>query len=96
MVERLARGPATVSTLAGPLCMSLPAVIQHLRLLEASGIVRSKKVGRVRTCELDPKALSGAEAWFAHLHAEWERRLDRLGGYLEDIKKEAADDNDDK
>jgi DNA-binding transcriptional ArsR family regulator len=96
MVERLARGPATVSTLAGPLCMSLPAVVQHLKLLEASGLVCSEKVGRVRTCRLAPAALASAEAWFAHLRAEWESRLDRLDDYLQALKKEAADDNDDK
>jgi DNA-binding transcriptional ArsR family regulator len=88
MVERLARGPASVSTLAAPLSMSLPAVVQHLKLLEASGLVRSEKVGRVRTCRLETAALGGAEEWFTHLRAEWERRLDRLDAYLQDSKRE--------
>jgi DNA-binding transcriptional ArsR family regulator len=88
MVERLARGPATVSTLAAPLSMSLPAVVQHLKLLEASGLVRSEKVGRVRTCRLEPAALANAEDWFAHLRTTWESRLDRLDDYLQTLKKE--------
>jgi DNA-binding transcriptional ArsR family regulator len=87
VVERLSRGPASVSALAQPLAMSLPAVIQHLQVLEASGLVRSEKIGRVRTCRIEPAALRGAELWIAARQAAWERRLDRLGGYL------AADDN---
>jgi DNA-binding transcriptional ArsR family regulator len=83
MVERLSRGPATVSDLARPLAISLPAVLQHVQVLEASGLVRSQKVGRVRTCALVPEALSGAEQWFSARRTEWERRLDRLGEYLE-------------
>jgi DNA-binding transcriptional ArsR family regulator len=63
MVERLSRGPASVSALAEPLAMSLPAVMQHLQVLEASGLVRSEKVGRVRTCRLEPKALRTIEQW---------------------------------
>lgn len=83
MVERLSRGPATVSDLAAPLAMSLPAVLQHVQVLETSGLVRSQKVGRVRTCVLAPEALTGAEQWISARRAEWERRLDRLGDYLE-------------
>ena len=82
MVERLSRGPASVSALAEPLDMSLPAVMQHLQVLEASGLVRSEKVGRVRTCRIDPKALQAAERWITERRASWERRLDRLGEYL--------------
>lgn len=82
MVERLARGPASVSQLAEPLDMSLSAVVQHLQVLEASGLVRSKKVGRVRTCTIEPKALSLAERWISDRRTLWERRLDRLGDYL--------------
>jgi DNA-binding transcriptional ArsR family regulator len=82
MVERLARGPASVSELAKPLTMSLPAVVQHLQVLEASGLVRSEKVGRVRTCRIEPKALRTAEGWIAQRRTIWERRLDRLGEYL--------------
>lgn len=82
MVERLSRGPASVSELARPLAMSLPAVVQHLHVLEASGLVRSRKVGRVRTCRIEPRALGTAEQWIAERRASWERRLDRLGAYL--------------
>jgi DNA-binding transcriptional ArsR family regulator len=82
MVERLARGPASVSELAQPLAMSLPAVLQHLQVLEASGLVRSKKHGRVRTCRIQPAALRTAETWIARRRAGWEHRLDRLGDYL--------------
>jgi DNA-binding transcriptional ArsR family regulator len=82
MVARLARGPATVSELARPLTMSLPAVLQHLRVLEASGLVRSEKTGRVRTCCIQPMALRTAESWIARRRAGWERRLDRLGEFL--------------
>ena len=82
MVERLSRGPASVSELAKPLAMSLPAVVQHLQVLQASGLVRSEKVGRVRTCRIEPAALRTAEEWIAARRAIWERRLDRLGEYL--------------
>ena len=82
MVERLSRGPASVSELARPLAMSLPAVVQHLQVLEASGLVRTEKVGRVRTCRIDPAALTAAERWIAGRRSTWERRLDRLGDYL--------------
>lgn len=82
IVERLCRGPVTVSALAEPLAMSLPAVFQHLKILESSGLVRSEKTGRVRTCRIEPAALTGAEAWIASRQMAWERRLDRLGGYL--------------
>ena len=82
MVERLSRGPASVSELARPLAMSLPAVVQHLQVLEASGLVRSEKVGRVRTCRIEPRALSMVEQWIAARRTSWERRLDWLGDYL--------------
>jgi DNA-binding transcriptional ArsR family regulator len=82
MVERLCRGPASVSELAAPLPMSLPAVVQHLKVLESSGLVRSEKTGRVRTCSIDLAALDQAERWLSERRSTWERRLDRLGGYL--------------
>jgi DNA-binding transcriptional ArsR family regulator len=82
MVDRLIMGPASVSELARPLAISLPAVVQHLHVLEASGLVRSRKQGRVRTCNLEPAALSDAEHWIAERRATWEQRLDRLGDYL--------------
>ena len=82
MVERLSRGPASVSELAQPLDMTLSAVVQHLAVLEASGLVRSRKAGRVRTCHLSPTALQGAERWIVERRAAWEHRLDRLGEFL--------------
>jgi DNA-binding transcriptional ArsR family regulator len=82
MVERLARGPASVTDLARPLPMSLAAVIQHLQVLEASGLVRSEKTGRVRTCQIEPDTLRMAEDWLNRQRTAWERRLGRLGEYL--------------
>ena len=82
MLERLTRGPASVSELARPLSMSLPAVVQHLAVLEASGLVISAKHGRVRTCQLEPGSLQPAEQWINERRLGWERRLDRLGDYL--------------
>jgi DNA-binding transcriptional ArsR family regulator len=82
IVERLSRGPASVSELARPLAMSLPAVLQHLQVLEISGLVRSAKQGRVRTCRLDPVALRTAEQWIADRRAGLSASLDRLGAYL--------------
>jgi DNA-binding transcriptional ArsR family regulator len=82
MVEQLGRGSASVSELAKPLAISLPGVIQHLHVLEATGLVRSEKVGRVRTCRIEPVALQPAEQWIIERRVMWERRLDRLGDYL--------------
>ena len=82
MVERLARGPASVSELAEPLAMSLPAVMQHLKVLETSGLVQSHKAGRVRTYRVEPARLRTAEDWIAARRSLWERRLDRLGEIL--------------
>jgi DNA-binding transcriptional ArsR family regulator len=82
MVERLSRGPASVSELARPLTMSLPAVLQHLQILESSGLVRSEKAGRVRTCQIEATALRTAEQWIADSRSRWEQQLDRLGAYL--------------
>jgi DNA-binding transcriptional ArsR family regulator len=92
MVERLSRGPAPVSELARPLPMSLPAAMQHLGVLEAAGLVRSEKIGRVRTCVIEPLALSQAEQWINARRIEWEHRLDRLGDYLKTL--ENAGDGD--
>jgi DNA-binding transcriptional ArsR family regulator len=89
MVERLSRGPATVSELASPLPMSLPAVVQHLHVLEASGLVRSEKVGRVRTCRIDGAALRPVERWVRERRRAWEQRLDRLGDYLAECPDQA-------
>ena len=88
LVERLVQGPATVSELARPLPMSLPAAMLHLKVLEESGLVTSEKVGRVRTCRIDPKMLSQAETWVAERRQMWERSLDRLGAFLGETKPE--------
>jgi DNA-binding transcriptional ArsR family regulator len=82
MIDQLSHGPASVSELAAPLAISLPAVTQHLKVLEHSGLVGSHKLGRVRTCHIETAAMSQAEQWIAQRRAEWERRLDRLGEYL--------------
>jgi DNA-binding transcriptional ArsR family regulator len=88
IVERLSRGPASVSELAEPLPMSLPAVVQHLQVLEESGLVRSRKVGRVRTCRIEPAALRPVERWIGARRSSWERRFDRLGEYLDEGAEE--------
>lgn len=84
ILERLTRGSASVRDLARPLPVSLAATIQHLQVLEASGLVRSEKVGRVRTCRIEPAGLRMAEDWIRRQRIAWEDRLDRLGDYLAD------------
>src|ERR1700689_1500096 len=84
MIDRLSQGPASVSELGKPLAMSLAAVVQHVQVLEASGLVRSQKIGRTRTCTINPAALRSAESWISERRSLWERRLDRLGDYLAD------------
>jgi DNA-binding transcriptional ArsR family regulator len=86
MVERLTHGPASVSELARPLDMTLTAVVQHVRVLEASGLVTSRKQGRTRTCRLQERTLRQAEAWIAERRQLWERRLDRLGELLSEAE----------
>jgi DNA-binding transcriptional ArsR family regulator len=90
MIDRLLDGPASVSELAQPLSISLPAVVQHLHVLEDSGVVSSHKVGRVRTCEIEPRALSAAERWISERRAQWEGRLDRLGEFLAEQPEKSA------
>jgi len=92
VIQRLSRGPATVSELAKPFRMSLPSVVQHLQVLEDSGLIRSRKVGRVRTCQIVPKALITAEEWIAHQRALWEGRLDRLEAYLTELQAKGDED----
>lgn len=86
MLDRLSRGPATVSELARPLDMTLAAVVQHLQVLEESGVVRTRKVGRVRTCRIEPRALSAAEKWLSGRRELWERRLDKLADVLDELE----------
>jgi DNA-binding transcriptional ArsR family regulator len=88
MLARLSLGPASVSELARPLPISLPAVLQHLQALEASGLIATRKTGRVRTCRIEPDALSAAEGWIAAQREVWESRLDRFETYVDDLKKE--------
>jgi DNA-binding transcriptional ArsR family regulator len=93
VVERLVRGPASVSQLAAPLPMALPSVVGHLGVLEAAGLVRSEKRGRTRTCHLETDTLRGAEAWMAEQRTDWEHRLDRLGAALS-VRPPTKDGND--
>lgn len=88
MIDRLSRGPASVSELAKPFDMSLPAVVQHLQALENSGLVTSQKVGRVRTVQIQPDTLSLAEQWINDRRTAWSRRLDRLGDFLAETADE--------
>lgn len=88
LLARLSLGPASVSDLARPLPISLPAVLQHLQSLEASGLVRTEKTGRTRMCRMEPRALSAAEAWISDQRAAWEARIDRFEDHLDAIKPE--------
>jgi DNA-binding transcriptional ArsR family regulator len=88
IVARLSQGPASVSELAAPLSISLPAVVQHLDVLQKSGLVSSEKVGRVRTCRLEAESMRSVEGWIARHRTEWESRLDRLGDLLKDNREE--------
>jgi DNA-binding transcriptional ArsR family regulator len=92
MLARLASGPASVSELAQPLKMSLPAVMQHLKALEESGLIRSEKKGRVRTCRLQPGVLAAAEQWLVDRRSEWEKRHDRFEEYVMQLKDKENDD----
>jgi DNA-binding transcriptional ArsR family regulator len=91
IVGALGKGPTTVSTLAAPFAMALPSFMKHLSVLERSGIVRSRKVGRVRTCELRPKALSPAEQWLARQRTAWQARTDRMAAFVEQLHQEDLD-----
>lgn len=88
ILERVSKGPVTVSMLAEPLRVSLAAVVQHLQVLEESGLIHTEKLGRVRTCRMEPSGLAVAEQWIHDRRALWERRLDRLG----DVLAEADDE----
>jgi DNA-binding transcriptional ArsR family regulator len=90
VLERLTRGPDSVSGLAAPFDMALPSFVEHLRVLEGCGLVRSTKTGRVRTYQLVPKRLRMAEDWLARQRALWERRLDQLDAYLLEMKEKRS------
>ena len=90
VVERLSRSPASVSELAAPFDMKLPSFVEHLRVLEGSGLVRSKKAGRVRTYQLVPRRLQLAESWITRQRMFWEKRLDQLDAYLAEMKEKGS------
>ncbi len=93
MLDRLAKGPASVSDLARPLEMTLAAVVQHVQVLEASGLVESRKTGRVRTCSINENALWCTEQWLTDRRSVWQRRLDRVGAVLnEQVPSEPQQD----
>jgi DNA-binding transcriptional ArsR family regulator len=92
IVHALGRGPQSVSALAAPFAMALPSFMKHLGVLERSGVVRSAKAGRVRTCALVPKALSPAERWLAEQRATWEARTDRMAAFVERLHEEEQSD----
>lgn len=94
MLERLAEGPASVGDLARPFSMALPSLMQHLRVLEGCGLIRTEKVGRVRTCRLEPHALKEAGDWIARQRAVWEARFDRLDAYLQILKEQEQSNAD--
>ena len=91
VLQRLSEGPASVSDLAKPFAMALPSFLQHLQVLEEGGLIRSKKVGRVRTCEMEPATLTKAESWIAKQRTVWEGRLDRLGSYVKALQAKETD-----
>src|SRR5438552_18034798 len=92
IVRRLSRGPASVSELARPHAMAMPSLLQHLRVLEASRLIRTEKTGRVRTCRIQAAALKAAEGWMAEQRALWEGRLDRMEAYVVNLQgKEKKD-----
>ena len=90
MLERLSRGPVSVSQLAAPLGVSLAAVVQQVQILEESGVIRTEKVGRVRSCSIAPEGLRLAEQWLDERVSLWERRLDRLGALLAASERDEA------
>jgi len=96
MVIRLTRGPASVSELAAPLKMSMPSVMQHIDVLQRSGLVHSQKVGRVRICRLEPAPMQTLERWIAEHRAAWERSFDRLGQVLDEVFPDEQGDSSQK
>lgn len=92
IVGALGRGPASVSALAAPFAMALPSFMKHLSVLERSGLVRSRKLGRIRTCELRPAALTSAEQWMAAQRAVWDARSDRMADFAERLHQQENPD----
>jgi len=87
LIEKLSHGPVSVSTLAEPMDMTLAAVVQHLQILEESRLVRSEKIGRVRTCQIEPEGFAVIEKWITGRRTLWERRFDRLGALVADAEE---------
>jgi DNA-binding transcriptional ArsR family regulator len=87
MMERLSQGPMSVSRMAEPFDVTLAAVVQHLQVLEECGLVQTEKVGRVRSCRIEPAGLDAMEEWIRDRRSIWERRLDRLGDLLGELEK---------
>jgi DNA-binding transcriptional ArsR family regulator len=92
VLARLSQGTASVKELAEPFEMALPSFLQHLKVLEESGLIRSHKVGRVRTCAANHDQLSTVESWLATQRMVWEKRLDQLDSYLMELKERHVDD----
>jgi DNA-binding transcriptional ArsR family regulator len=90
IVKLLGRGPESVTVLAAPFAMALPSFMKHLAVLERSGVIRTNKVGRTRTCELQPLALSQAERWIADQRALWQARSDRMATFVETLHQQEA------
>jgi DNA-binding transcriptional ArsR family regulator len=88
IVGRLCDGPQSVSALSEPFDLALPSLLKHVRVLEQSGLVSSRKNGRVRTCRIEPQALEATQSWIAEHIAAWEARLDRMDAHIERMKKE--------
>ncbi len=91
IVERLSQRPMSVSQLAGPLSITLAAVVQHLQVLEDSGLIRTEKLGRVRTCSIAPAGIALAHQWFSDRRSVWEKQLDRLGSFLLELDETERD-----
>jgi len=87
IVSRLCDGPKSVSELSEPFTIALPSLLKHVHVLEQSGLVSSEKIGRVRTCKLEPHALQATEAWLHQHISAWERRLDRMEAHIERMKR---------
>jgi DNA-binding transcriptional ArsR family regulator len=94
VLERLSHGTASVSELAQPFDMALPSFLQHLRVLEDSGLIRSHKIGRVRTCAVNSRCLNEVESWLVTQRKLWETRLNQLDSYLMELKEQYSDETD--
>ena len=90
VVHRLMTGPVAVKELSQPFDMGLPSFMKHIKVLEESGLISSKKVGRIRTCRIEAEQLAAAESWLSEQRALWEARTDRLAGYVENLARETG------